>query len=202
VVRALTDTGRFSSFSIGDALKATILDLCGYKYLEDLQTLLAARTNSTLSHALSALEIAAGMGHVQVVKGLLATKLNDDANANQAGRGRTTLLDVLAERHCRDEPSMIAALSATSDADLSATAKAFVVWASVSWFANWKPDVDHLLPDLTIKQIACKDLRHGRTLLHWATERDYEPLVERCIRLGASVEAQDKYGKTPLQYAA
>ena len=28
-----------------------------------------------------------------------------------------------------------------------------------------------------------------------------EALVERCIRLGASVEAQDMYGKVPLQYA-
>jgi ankyrin repeat protein len=198
VVQALADTGRFSSFSIGDALKATILDLGGYELFEPLQILLAARTNTTVSHALCALEMAAARCHPQVVEGLLSTKLNAEANANQASRDGATLLDLLAERHCKDEPIMIAALSAASGADLSATAKAFVVWTCTIW-PNC-PDVEHLLPDLTIEQISCKDLRHCRTLLHWATARGHRALLKRCIRLGASVEAQDKYGKTPLQY--
>ena len=198
----MTDTGRFSSFSIGDALKATILDLGGYEFFEPLQILLAARTNTTVSHALYALEMAAARCHPQVVEGLLSTKLNAEANANQAGRERATLLDLLAERHCRDEPSMVAALSAASDADVSATAKAFVVWQCITWSSLFDRDFEHLLPDLTIEQISCEDLRHNRTLLHWASMEGHEALANRCIRLGASVEAQDKYGKTPLQYAA
>lgn len=205
-VRALRDAGRSDSLSIRGALKATIINLAvgsNDDYLNRLQVLLAARTDSTLSHALFALEIAARMGHVQVVEGLLATKLND--GTTQASLDGATLLDLLAERHCKDEPIMIAALSAASGADLGATAKAVVVWTFITGpgfsSAGSRSDVDHLLPDLTIEQISCKDLRHSRTLLHWATEMGDEALVERCIRLGASVEAQDMYGKVPLQYA-
>jgi ankyrin repeat protein len=211
VVRALRDTGRFSSFSIGDALKATILDLGDYEYLEKLQILLAARTNTTVSHALRALEMAAEKSHHQVVEGLLSIQLNAEANANQhnqAGRDRAKLLDVLAERHCRDEPSMIAALSACSD-DPGATAKAFEVWVQITrvpiGFSRMElpfRSLKRLLPYLTIEQISCKDLRHCKTLLHWATQKEDEALMKRCIHLGASVEAQDKYGNTPLQYAA
>jgi ankyrin repeat protein len=210
VVRALRDTGPFSSFSIGDALKSTILDLGGYDYFETLQILLAARTNTTVSHALHALETAAEMYHVQVVEGLLSTKLNAEANAIQADHDRATLLDVLAEKHCRGELSMVGTLSARN-ADPSATAKALVVWHLTrlklfpqewgSAFAFPIPTLEHLLPHLTFEQVSCKDLRHQRTLLHWASQMDREALVERCIYLGASVEAQNKYGKTPLRYA-
>jgi len=201
-VRALRDIGCSDSFLIPEALKATIIDLAGHGYLESLQMLLAARTDSTLSHALFALELAGHLRHVQVVEGLLAIKVNNDAA--QASRAGATLLDLLVERHRAGEPSMIAALSAASDADPSATAKAFVVWTCVSFpgtLSGYNSNVEHLLPDLTIQQISCKDFRYCRNLLHWASRKNEEALVKRCIHLGASVEAQDKHGKTPLHYA-
>ncbi|KAI9208464.1 acyl-CoA-binding domain-containing protein 1-like protein [Polychytrium aggregatum] len=42
----------------------------------------------------------------------------------------------------------------------------------------------------------------GMTLLHWASDREYQPLVEYLIARGANVNAQDREGQTPLHLAA
>ena len=212
LVRALQDTSRLDSFSIGDALQATILNHGGSRYLEMLQILLAARADRTQSHAQCALEQAAAVWHLQVVEGLLSTMLN--ASAFQADHDGTTLLGLLAERYRRGEYSMVGALAA-SNADPGATAKAYIVWVSMtpSRLTHFKgieflvrlPEWEFLHSDLTLDQVSCRDQRHGRTLLHWACKYEFsneEAIVARCIHLNASVDAQDNYGNTPLHYAA
>src|SRR5579863_5792706 len=52
-----------------------------------------------------------------------------------------------------------------------------------------KADVNIPLPD-------------GSTALHWAVEGDDLEILEILIRAGANVNARDRYGLTPLYYAA
>ncbi|THV86574.1 hypothetical protein D6D29_01432 [Aureobasidium pullulans] len=59
-----------------------------------------------------------------------------------------------------------------------------------------------LLPYLTGDMVSKRDADYNKTLLHWAAELNHRALTNRCLDLGAEVDATDKYGETALHYAA
>jgi len=59
-----------------------------------------------------------------------------------------------------------------------------------------------LVPYLAEDAVLERDVDHGKSPLHWAAELGYKSLTNRCLLLGADVDATDKYGETALHYAA
>ncbi|CAI5709343.1 unnamed protein product [Peronospora destructor] len=63
-------------------------------------------------------------------------------------------------------------------------------------------DVDKLVSALNEgEDINAQDLE-GRTMMHWAVDRDQQLIVKELLRRNASPNIQDADGMTPLQYAA
>jgi ankyrin repeat protein len=62
--------------------------------------------------------------------------------------------------------------------------------------------VDPLLPYITKDLVSGRYAGHRKALLHWAAEKGFRPLADRCLELGAKVDTTDVYGETALHYAA
>ncbi|THY04863.1 hypothetical protein D6D03_03433, partial [Aureobasidium pullulans] len=67
---------------------------------------------------------------------------------------------------------------------------------------NLRTAIPLMLPQLKTNMVCWRDADHNKTLLHWAAELGFRDLTNRCLDLGAEVEATDKYGETALHYAA
>jgi ankyrin repeat protein len=59
-----------------------------------------------------------------------------------------------------------------------------------------------ILPYVAKEEVFKRDAGSRKTLLHWAVETGYEALTDRCLELGAEVDAVDVHGETALHYAA
>ncbi|THY83252.1 hypothetical protein D6C92_09725, partial [Aureobasidium pullulans] len=66
---------------------------------------------------------------------------------------------------------------------------------------NLRTAIPLMLPQLETNMVFWRDADHNKTLLHWAAELGFRDLTNRCLDLGAEVEATDKYGETALHYA-
>ncbi|KAH0170241.1 hypothetical protein KCU67_g2721, partial [Aureobasidium melanogenum] len=132
----------------------------------------------------SALHLAAGKGHEKIVQMLL------DSEAHLTG-SHDSALHVAAEKgHWKIVQMLI-----ESEARLT-TETLFDLYANES--VKLTPS---LASHIQREMIAEMD-RSEKTLLHWAAQRGHQTATERCLDLGAKVDARDKFRRTALHYAA
>ncbi|KAG9699739.1 serine carboxypeptidase, partial [Aureobasidium melanogenum] len=143
-----------------------------------------ADVNSHFGFHGSALHVAAGKGHEKIVQILLdsqarLTGLHDSALHVAAEKGHEKIVQMLLESEAR--------LTTETLFDL---------------YANKSVKLTPSLASHIQREMIAEIDRFEKTLLHWAAERGHQTATERCLDLGAKVDARDKFRRTALHYAA
>ncbi|KAH0425280.1 serine carboxypeptidase, partial [Aureobasidium melanogenum] len=132
----------------------------------------------------SALYVAAGKGHEKIVQMLLdsearLTGFHDSALHVAAEKGHEKIVQMLLESEAR--------LTTETLFDL---------------YANESVKLTPSLASHIQREMIAEIDRFEKTLLHWTAERGHQTATERCLDLGAKVDARDKFRRTALHYAA
>ncbi|KAG9640651.1 hypothetical protein KCU64_g12876, partial [Aureobasidium melanogenum] len=136
----------------------------------------------------NALQAASAGGHEKMVQMLLDR--GADANA-QGGDYGNALQAASGEGHRKIVQMLL---------DRGARPTAKVLFSVLS--RKLSTTVRLLVPYLSEDAVLERDADHGKSPLHWAAELGYTSLTNRCLGLGADVDATDNYGETALHYAA
>jgi len=189
IVQTLLDKGadvNAQGVHYGNALQAASAE--GHDKI--VQTLLdkGADVNAQSGHYGNALQAASADGHDKIVQTLLDK--GADVNA-QGGEYGNALYAASAEGRDKIVQTLLRRGARISANDLFlALRKIFTVIIPL------------LLPYLIGDTVSKRDAVFNKTLLHWAAELDHRALTNRCLELGAEVDATDIYGETALHYAA
>ncbi|TIA27570.1 hypothetical protein D6C78_11057 [Aureobasidium pullulans] len=160
----------------------------GYDKIVQLLLDKGADVNAQSGHYGNALYAASVVGYDKIVQ-LLLDK-GADVNAQGGGYGNA-LQAASAQGH-----EKIVQLLLERQTRLTANTMFLILTK------NLRTAIPLMLPQLETNMVFWRDADHNKTLLHWAAELGYRDLTNRCLDLGAEVEATDKYGETALHYAA
>jgi ankyrin repeat protein len=168
-----------------------------------VQMLLARGADTAFEHKRfgPALRVACVLNNAKIV-GML---LENDVKNNEPGRcyamelcaaaskGHKGIVRLLLDRGARLTFEVLLAILAERRVDQIGI---------MEFMSQDRVRIDPLLPYITGDLVSERDAGNEKTLLHWAAEKGFRALADRCLELGAKVDTTDVYGETALHYAA
>jgi ankyrin repeat protein len=190
VVRLLLDAGADINARCGGYGSTALLAATSENHHRVVQTLLARGADTTFKHATygTALQAACVLNHAEIVGMLLEADMgNDDVDELYA----EYLYTAVTNGH-----DNIVQMLLSSGARLTAQ---FLLAAMPRDLTTVGPLI---LPYVAKDAVIEKHTVSGKTLLHWAVETGSAAFTNRCLELGADVDAIDVHGDTALHYGA
>ena len=137
----------------------------------------------------SPLQYAAAYGYENIIRALLTS----GANVNHLGREKYTPLHLAVINNNKDSVSIL--LNAGADTSIK-NADGFTPYEAAALEHR-----DQALMSLVNSGANPNERISGKTLLHRAVNKDDYALVSFLLGRGSEINANDSYGKTPLEYA-